>query len=139
MTGRAGFLEAAWRLFLSSPLLGVGIGGFASTGIDQYPHNLIAEVGSELGVIGVLALAAWFGLALRGAARSPLLVALVVGTTAFSLFSGSLASNGEFWMFSALAVASLQLRKTSPTRRSASPELRPRVVPALMAATDPPP
>ena len=65
-------------MFLDAPLFGAGIGGFAGAG--EYPHNLVAEVAAELGFVGVLLLLLWFGLALRGAARSPVLVALVVST-----------------------------------------------------------
>lgn len=106
-TSRATFLAATGRLFLQAPLFGVGVGGFAATSLDFYPHNVIAEVASELGVVGLLCLLVWLGLALRGAARSPILVALVVATVVFSLFSGNLAGNVELWMFSALAVAML--------------------------------
>jgi hypothetical protein len=113
VTGRATFLDAALRLFLGSPLVGVGLGGFLTTGLIEYPHNLVAEIGSELGVIGLLALGAWFVLALRGALGSPILMALLVATAVYSLFSGSVASNVEFWMFSALAVASHPVRKRS--------------------------
>ena len=74
----------------------------------QYPHNLIAEIGAELGLVGLLVLAVWFGFALRWASRSPLLVALVVATGVYALFSGSIASNTEFWMCSALAVAKVR-------------------------------
>jgi O-antigen ligase len=106
-SSRATYLGAAGRLFLEAPALGIGIGGFAATGLDLYPHNLVAEVASELGSVGIMALLAWLGLALCGAARSPALVALVIGTGTFTLFSGNLAGNAEFWMFSALAVAML--------------------------------
>jgi O-antigen ligase len=106
-TSRATYLGASLQLFLKAPVLGVGFGGFAATGLDLYPHNLVAEVASELGSLGMLVLLVWFGMALRGAARSPILVALVIATGTFTLFSGDLAGNGEFWMFSALAVAML--------------------------------
>ena len=107
--GRASFLGAALPLFLHSPVFGIGIGGFAATGLDLYPHNMIAEIAVELGVIGIVLFLMWFGLALRGAARSPLLVALVVASAVFSLFSGSLAGNAEFWMLSAFAVSTFPL------------------------------
>ena len=106
-SSRVNYLAAAGGLFLQAPILGVGIGGFAATGLDFYPHNMVAEVGSELGSLGILFLLAWVGLALRGAARSPIVVALVVATIVFSLASGNLAGNTEFWMFSALAVSML--------------------------------
>jgi len=108
-SSRAIDLAATGRLFLQAPVFGVGIGGFASTGLDVYPHNMFAEVVSELGVLGALLLLAWLGLALRGAARSPVAVALVVATAVFALFSGNLAGNAEFWIFSALAVAMLPI------------------------------
>ena len=57
----------------------------------------------------VMVLVVWLAMALRGAARSPILVALLVGTGTFAMFSGDLAGNGEFWMFSALAVAMLPI------------------------------
>jgi O-antigen ligase len=109
LTSRATYLGIAGKLFAQAPLVGVGIGGFASSGIDLYPHNLVAEVGSELGLAGLLILAGWLVLALRGAARSPIMVALVVATAVFSLFSGNLAGNAEFWLFSALAVSTLMI------------------------------
>jgi O-antigen ligase len=108
VTSRATFLGAAASMLIKAPVLGVGLGGFATAGLLPYPHNLIAEIGAELGSIGLLALLTWFGFALRGAARSPLLVALVVATGVFALFSGSIASNAEFWMCSALAVVKVR-------------------------------
>ncbi len=108
---RAGYLRVLGPLFLDAPLFGAGIGGFAAAGAGEYPHNLVAEVAAELGFVGVLLLLFWFGLALRGAARSPVLVTLVVSTSVFSLFSGSLASNPEFWMSTALAVAMSPIRR----------------------------
>ena len=111
-SSRAAFLGESGRLFLQAPVLGIGIGGFAATGIDLYPHNMVAEVGSELGALGSMLLLAWLGLALRGAARSPILVSLVVATAMFSLFSGSVAGNSEFWMFTALAVAMIPVGRS---------------------------
>jgi O-antigen ligase len=118
-TSRATYLGASLQLFLKAPVLGVGFGGFAATGLDLYPHNLVAEVASELGSLGILVLIVWFGLALRGAARSPILVALVIATATFTLFSGDLAGNGEFWMFSTLAVAMLPIGAMRAQRKVA--------------------
>ena len=109
ISSRASYLGTAAALFVQSPLLGIGLGGFAATGIDTYPHNLVAEILTELGVVGLLAFLTWVGLAIRGAMGSPILMALVVATSVYVLFSGSLASNVEFFLFSALAVARLQV------------------------------
>lgn len=111
VTSRAFFLETAARSFAASPIFGSGLGAFATTGLAEYPHNVFAEVASELGVIGLALLIVWVAMALRGAAGSPLLVSLVVATTMFALFSGSLASNTEFWLFTGVAVAMTPLRQ----------------------------
>jgi O-antigen ligase len=118
VTGRANFLAATPSLFIASPVVGTGLGGFTVAGfVAQYPHNLPVEIGVELGMLGLLALLAWWLLALRGAVGSPLLVALLVATSVFSLFSGSLASNEAFWLFSGLAVAMVPRRRPEQVHR----------------------
>ena len=109
ISSRASYLGTAATLFAKSPLLGIGLGGFASTGLDTYPHNLLAEIVSELGLVGLFIFIPWLVLAVRGAAGSPITMALVCATSVYFLFSGSLASNVEFFLFSALAVARLPL------------------------------
>ncbi len=109
VTSRAGFLDAAIENFLGSPLLGIGGGGFAAIDPARYPHNMLVEATMELGVAGTGLLVLWTSMAIVGALRSPLLIALVVATATYSLFSGSLATNVEFWIVSALAVAGLPL------------------------------
>jgi O-antigen ligase len=130
VTGRAGFLDASLGLFLRSPFLGVGLGGFESTGLILYPHNLIAEIGAELGLAGLIALAAWLVLAVRGALGTPILVALLASTFVFALFSGSVASNTEFWLVSALAVAHLPARTRARSSTAASVTRPARASPA---------
>jgi O-antigen ligase len=104
VTARAGYLEVGLPMLLEAPILGLGLGGFAMTGLDEYPHNLPLEVALELGLVGAVIMGAWILVGLRAAAGSPILVALIAATATFSLFSGSLASNVELWMFTALAV-----------------------------------
>jgi hypothetical protein len=120
VTSRSSYIGESGRLFWSHPFLGVGIGGFAATGLDTYPHNLVFEIAAELGVLGILLVVPWLAFAVRGAAGSPILMALVVSTALFSLFSGSLASNAEFWLSSAFAVARFPLAGAkAPVRRPA--------------------
>lgn len=44
----------AWEVFLDNPILGVGWGNYSATWAD-YPHNLLFEAASELGVLGLFA------------------------------------------------------------------------------------
>jgi len=111
VTSRASYISESTRLFQSHPFLGVGFGGFAASGLDTYPHNLVFEIAAELGLLGILLLVPWVAFAVRGAAGSPILMALLVATAIFSLFSGSIASNAEFWLCSAFAVARFPLAR----------------------------
>jgi O-antigen ligase len=120
VTSRASYISESTRLFQAHPFLGVGLGGFAATGLDTYPHNLVFELAAELGILGLAIVVPWLAIAVRGAAGSPILMALVVATALFSLFSGSLASNAEFWLCSAFAVARFPLtRARGPLRNPA--------------------
>jgi hypothetical protein len=121
-TSRASSLRDAADLYANAPVLGAGIGGFSAVGPLPYPHNLIGEIGSELGLVGILILVAWFALAVRGAARSPLLVGLVVATATFSLFSGNVASDSEFWIFTSLAVVMIPVGRARAAQRAAVAE-----------------
>jgi O-antigen ligase len=120
ISSRASYLGTAAALFAQSPLLGIGLGGFAATGLDTYPHNMLAEILSELGIVGMLIFIPWVILAIRGAMGSPILMALVATTSVYLLFSGSLASNVEFFMFTALAVARVPLGRMSAARNAVS-------------------
>jgi hypothetical protein len=117
-TSRPLFLFEAARLFAASPVIGSGFGAFASTGFDLYPHNMVAEVAAELGILGLLALGAWLVLATRASMRSAIFSALLFSTFVFSLFSGNIAGEAEFWFFSALAVGALPLM---PVRGESTP------------------
>lgn len=125
VTSRASYISESTRLIQTHPFLGVGIGGFAATGLDTYPHNLVFEIAAELGLLGILLVVPWVVFAVRGALGSPILTALLVSTAIFTLFSGSLASNAEFWLCSAFAVARFPLSRAErmserlPERRPA--------------------
>lgn len=52
---------AAFQAMMSHPVSGLGIGGYASLfGMDDtggvYPHNILLEVGAEMGILGALSL-----------------------------------------------------------------------------------
>lgn len=97
------------------PLTGIGAGGFQSVGTlsrppEDYPHNMLLEVWSELGLLAVVVLAASIVAVLvalwRGAWRLPQgaacqLLYVVIAVFLFNLFealvSGDLNENRTYW------------------------------------------
>jgi O-antigen ligase len=67
---RLNLYEEAIKLWTSSPIWGVGTGGFAiavtgSAFIREYPHNIVLELGAEIGLVGVLVFIAMMYMAFR--------------------------------------------------------------------------
>jgi O-antigen ligase len=67
---RLNLYEEAIRLWTSSPIWGGGTGGFAiavtgSAFIREYPHNIVLELGAEIGLVGVLVFIAMMYMAFR--------------------------------------------------------------------------
>lgn len=57
LAGRDIRMSAAWYLFLDRPWIGAGLNGFKSaTGFPDYPHNLLLQVASEGGILGLIPL-----------------------------------------------------------------------------------
>jgi O-antigen ligase len=101
---------------LTHTLIGIGTGGYSTVSSTDaiYPHNLILEVGSELGIVGLLALAAFvfsvvvrlLGLISRGgedAGWSGLLLTLFVFSLVNAQFSGDVPYNSGLWLWGGLA------------------------------------
>ena len=104
--------EDAWALFLAHPVVGVGVGGFDQARgrgdgeRGDYPHNILLEIGCELGLLGLAAFVALVALALKcvvGAMRAVkrrqefAVVALILAVTVYflvnAMFSGDLNDN----------------------------------------------
>jgi O-antigen ligase len=107
---------SAFSSSLTHTLVGVGTGGYASlssTGAN-YPHNIFLEVGSELGVLGLLALAAFvISVVVRllrlvaaggeNAGWSGLLLTLFVFSLVNAQFSGDVPYNSGLWLWGGVA------------------------------------
>ena len=99
--------QAAWEAFGDEPLFGVGVGGFAEAlgwHGRVYPHNLLLEIASEFGLLGLACLLAMLAVPLRQvfvALRSPgrpevasvFAVGLLVFTVAGAMAVGDLIRN----------------------------------------------
>lgn len=112
---------AAFDLALSNPILGVGIGGFA-TGERSYPHNLILEIFAEEGIVGLLLWLGFIAAAFRKATlRESCLLLLSI---LFSLTSGDLSENfeqfliGAFILFGNIQIAPVNSRLEGFSRGS---------------------
>lgn len=110
--GRSSLWAAAYGEFAKHPLFGLGTGGFA--GLNQpepYPHNILLEVGVELGVVGLIAVTTMIGsMFLRLAAlwrwtvgddrlEASLLIALFVSALINAFFSGAIQDNLYIWVW----------------------------------------
>jgi O-antigen ligase len=122
--GRSELWSAALQTFSAHPFFGLGTGGFATVNPENlYPHNLLLEIASELGVVG---LALIFGILVTGAvtilrnsraaldqdrARAALVVSLFVAAVTNAMFSGDLTTNGPVWLAIGLGVGMSQVRE----------------------------
>jgi O-antigen ligase len=127
--------HSAAEMWQSSPILGVGTGGFQHTAHQQYaqklgcdlnsavcdqPHSQFALTGAELGTVGLIALLALFWVPVRWASRQShpqgrWLAPFVGMFVVHSLFDGGLEINSQAFVFivaMGLTLATLQHQQT---------------------------
>jgi O-antigen ligase len=110
--GRSSEWAEAFLAFSQHTLIGLGTGGFAKIDpVLQYPHNILLEVGVELGIVGLLAVATMIGsifsrlVAVWRWATGPerleasLLISLVLMALVNAFFSGAIQDNRDVWMW----------------------------------------
>lgn len=131
--GRLLILANAWDSFVRAPLLGVGVGAFryeeGIAGFRQYAHCLPLEIAAETGVLGLIAFATYFAVALRrwrsgltGAQGDPLMVGLlsrcmfIYALTAAAI-SGDLVTNYMVWVAAALVACTDRCQSVAGDRK----------------------
>jgi O-antigen ligase len=115
--GRSALWAQAYTGFGQHALLGVGTGGFASLNPAQtYPHNLLLEMGVEVGVVGLLLVVgiiaslttrlvrAWRAASERDKLDAAVLITLFLTALINALFSGAIQDNKEIWLWGGLGV-----------------------------------
>ena len=99
-TARLAYWRSAWHFWLDHPVFGNGIGSFPvrfhGADIDSHPHNLILEVLVELGLVGLMLLAAFSlaavrGISLRRLREEPLLMCAAM--LCISMFVSAMTSS----------------------------------------------
>jgi O-antigen ligase len=114
--GRSQLWSEAWSHFLAHPVFGLGTGSFQHIApTDFYPHNLLLEIGVELGLVGLIIVAgflvtAWLATArariLPGPARlqAAVVTALFSSAVVNAMFSGDIQTNANLWLVAGLAL-----------------------------------
>jgi O-antigen ligase len=116
--GRSAIWAQAWTEFSRHLTFGIGTGGYGAIDpINAYPHNILLEVGVELGVIGLVALVVMIGSMLRRllavwrSSRTDISLeaSLFIGLFAMALvnafFSGAIQDNRDIWIWGGIGVA----------------------------------
>lgn len=117
LQARISSAKIAWEMFLNNPLIGNGYGSFNGYNnikwtLDQkYPHNIILEILSEFGIIGLLFFGYVFYKIIYSinhlsdgtgfATRLPLLILLFFSLW-LAMFSKDLSTQSLLWIFLAL-------------------------------------
>lgn len=108
-------LQSAFSHFLNSPWIGQFVTSPADLTFYSYPHNAFAELSLSWGLLGILIWIGAMSMASVSAFRTNT-AGLLASAIAFSLFSGDFASNPEYWLLGAAAVATmLQIHKIPAT------------------------
>jgi len=104
--------ELAWEMFLNSPVIGNGYGSFKGYNnikwaTDQkYPHNIILEILSELGIVGLLFFSYIFYSIIHAITHSSIhksaILTLFLFAFTLALFSKDLSSQSLIWIFLAV-------------------------------------
>ncbi len=137
-SSRAGLVERGSETFGSHPVAGVGLGGFgAATGRTAQerrqiaPHNVLVEVASELGAIGLTLFAGLLGaivLAIRrvpGRALRAILAADLAALLTHGLGYAQFFSGPVFWAIAAIAgaCAAVRVGAEQPVADAAEPSV----------------
>jgi O-antigen ligase len=115
--GRPDLMAAGLELFESAPIWGRGLGATAVLGAARHPHNVLVELGAEVGTIGVTLFCLVVVLAVR--VRNRVAFGLTIAAFVNGMLSGDLGSNA---ILIASAIAFPALPDSGQTRAETSPK-----------------
>ncbi|WP_310501316.1 O-antigen ligase family protein [Paenibacillus qinlingensis] len=100
------YLQAnALNKFMDNPFFGTGLGGDSLMGRFYYPHNIVLEIASELGLVGITLWGMAIIYSCYIARFSGVLLALLFQGVISALFSGDFGYNYEYLLVAITALA----------------------------------
>jgi len=90
----------AINIFIHNLFFGVGIGGFSPVDQRNYPHNIVLEIGSELGVFGLTIWSVLIYKVYQLSKLNKIFLILFLQTLTYAMFSGDLGFNNEYVLIS---------------------------------------
>jgi O-antigen ligase len=122
--GRSTLWANAYADLSHHVFLGIGTGGFGSLDLGYpYPHNILLELGLELGALGLLAFVVMLGAIAVRLARlwretrlgerldASLVIALLASAVVNAFFSGAVPDNKDIWRWGGVAIGMYAYRE----------------------------
>ncbi len=106
----------AINIFFHNIILGAGIGGFAPFDERYYPHNIILEIASELGIVGLSIWSILIYNTYKLSKDNKLFFILFIQTLTYAMFSGDLGFNNEYVLISFMILSMSSIYSSSKNK-----------------------
>ncbi|USB33026.1 O-antigen ligase family protein [Paenibacillus sp. YPG26] len=106
--GRMDLQIRALESFQEQPFFGSGLGGSTPPVQKEFPHNIIIEMASELGITGLFMWLAAYLFSLWSARAHPVLMVLLIQSLGCALLSGDFGFNYEYMLIAWVSLAFLR-------------------------------
>ncbi|WP_235947652.1 O-antigen ligase family protein [Paenibacillus glycinis] len=110
-TGRLDLQLKALGKLEQYPYFGTGLGGNTPTVARDFPHNIVLEIGSELGFVGLFLWGLALTVSMWAVKRNTILVVLLLQTLGSALVSGDFGFNYEYILVAFVSLAFLPKRE----------------------------
>lgn len=109
--GRLDLQMRAFEEFQNHPFFGSGLGGSTPPVEKEFPHNVILEMASELGIVGLFLWTAAYLFSLWSVRRHLVLMVLLLQSLGCALLSGDFGFNYEYMLFAFVSLAFMPKRE----------------------------
>jgi hypothetical protein len=111
--GRKDLFEEAFQRFADNPYFGTGLGGNTPSAAQDFPHNVLLEIASELGLTGFSLWLIAFAASVYAAKNNGLVLVMLIQTLAYALSSGDFGFNYEYMLVAFTALALYKKRQSN--------------------------